>query len=203
MAEAPVEPLGRRQLVWSAKVDPSVMACTAEPVPFDHPDAFEIGGLSLATTTVVGSSGTEHLAISDGLRRIRLDVVDGTLLEGPVRFHYRLAGFADAEPQLLTLQRLLALHRLGRFARGLHPRETKAERWTLMLRAHDLDAAGASQREIAAALFGPEASREWRTRSDYLRLRIQRLLREANGLIYGGYLELLRGSPGRSSDASR
>lgn len=203
MAEAPVEPSGPRQLVWSAKVDPSVMACTAEPVAVDHPDAFQIGCLSLATTTVIGTSGAQHLAISDGLRRIRLDIIHGTLLEGPVRLHYLLAGFADSEPQLLTLQRLLTLHRLGRFARGLHPRETKVERWTMMLRAHDLNVAGASQREIATELFGSEASREWRTQSEYLRLRIQRLLRDANGLIHGGYLDLLRGSPGSSSDASR
>ena len=194
MAEERVAELDPCRLVWSATVDPSVIVCTAEPIAVDHPDAFQISQLALATTTVVGSSGAEHLAISDGLRRIRLDVVDGTLLRGPVRLHYRLAGFADAEPKLLTLQRLLALHRLGRFARGLYPPETKAERWVMMLRAHDLSVAGASQREIAAGLFGPEASREWRTQSDYLRLRIQRLLRDADGLIHGGYLDLLRRS---------
>ena len=203
MAETPVESPGPRQLVWSATVDPSVVTCAAEPVTVDHPDAFQVGCLSLATTTVVGTSGAQHLAVSDGLRRIRLDIVDGTLLQGPVRLHYRLAGFADAEPQLLTLQRLLALHRLGRFARGLHPRERKAERWTMMLRAHDLSVAGASQREIATELFGLDVSREWRRRSDYLRLRIQRLLREANGLVHGGYLDLLGGSTGDRSDASR
>lgn len=203
MAEAPVDPPGPCQLVWSATVDPSVVACTAEPVTVDHPDAFQIGCLSLTTTTVVGTSGAQHLAVSDGLRRIRLDVVSGSLLQGPVRLHYRLAGFVDAEPQLLTMQRLLALHRLGRFARGLHPRETKAERWTMMLRAHDLRVAGASQREIATELFGLDVSQEWRTRSDYLRLRIQRLLRDANGLVHGGYLGLLRGSTGIRPDASR
>jgi len=179
------------------------VTCTAEPIGPDHPDAFHISRPLLSTTTVVGSTGAEHLAISDGLRRIRLDIVEGTLLRGPVRLHYRLAGFVDAEPQLLTMQRLLALHRLGRFARGLHARETKAERWVMMLRAHDLSVVGASQREIAAELFRLDDTRDWRTRSDYLRLRIQRLLRDANGLIHGGYLDMLRGSTGRNSDASR
>ena len=191
------------RLVWSATVDPSVVVCAAEPVAVDHPDALDISQLALATTTIIGTSGGEHLAISDGTTRIRLDVVDGTLLRGPVRLHYRLAGFADAEQQLLTLRRLLALHRLGRFARGLYHREIKAERWAMMLRAHDLSVVGASQREIAAALFGPQATDEWRTQSDYLRLRIQRLLRDANGLIHGGYLDVLRGSNGIRSDASR
>jgi hypothetical protein len=203
MAEEPGAQSGHPQPVWSATIDPSVVKCIAEPVGPDHPDAFHISRLLLSTTTVVGSTGTEHLAISDGLRRIRLDVVEGTLLRGPVRLHYRLAGFVDAEPQLLTMQRLLALHRLGRFARGLHSRETKAERWVMMLRAHDLSMAGASQREIAAELFGLDDTQDWRTRSDYLRLRIQRLLRDANGLIHGGYLDLLRGSTSKGSDASR
>lgn len=203
MAEERFAELHPCRLVWSATVDPSVIVCTAEPIAIDHPDACHISQLALATTTVVGLSGTEHLAISDGLRRIRLDVVDGTLLSGSVRLHYRLAGFSDAEPQLITLQRLLAFHRLGRFARGLHPRESKAERWVMMLRAHDLSVAGASQREIAAELFGSDASREWRTRSDYLRLRIQRLLRDADDLIHGGYLDLLRGSTGTRPGASR
>lgn len=202
MAEALLAPLASCRLVWSAMVDPSVVVCTAEPVAVDHPDAFQIGQLALATT-IVGTAGIEHLAISDGLRRIRLDVIDGTLVEGPVKLHYHLAGFADAETQLLTLQRLLALHRLGRFARGLHPRETKAERWAMMLRAHDLSTQGASQREIAGELFDPSVSAEWRTRSDFLRLRIQRLLREANAMASGGYLDLLRGSQGIKRDASR
>lgn len=190
-------------MVWSALVDPSVISCSAEPIASNCPDAFYLDRLGMPTTTIVSASGVEHVSISDGLRRIRLDVRTGTLSDGPVRLHYRLAGFADAEPHLLTLQQLLALHRLGRFARGLHPRETKAERWVMMLRAHDLSAAGASQRDIACELFGTAVSIEWRTRSDFLRLRIQRLLRDANAMISGGYLDLLRGSNGIRSDASR
>lgn len=192
-----------RHVVWTAAVDPSVVTCTAEPIASNHPDAFCLDRLSLPTTTIVSATGAEHLAISDGLKRIRLDVVEGTLFDGPVRLHYRIAGFADAESHLMTLQRLLALHRLGQFALGLHPRETKAKRWAMMLRAHDLSTAGASQREIAVELFGGSASAEWRTRSDYLRLRIQRLLRDAGTMIDGGYLDLLRGSHKLGSDASR
>lgn len=203
MADAQCAPSDSTHVVWSAAVDPTVVACIGEPVAANHPDAFNIDRLLLPTTTVVGTSGVEHLSICNGLRRLRLDLIEGSFLRGPVRLHYRLAGFADAEPKLLTVQRLFALHRLGRFARGLDSRDTKAARWVMMLRAHDLSVAGASQREIAAELFGPDVSREWRTRSDFLRLRIQRLLRDADGLIHGGYLDLLRGSNGMRFDASR
>jgi hypothetical protein len=203
LVEVNNEGLDLRRIVWSALVDPSVISCLAEPISSKHLDAFCLDRLSVPTTTIVSAAGVEHLAISDGLKRIRLDVVTGTLFDGPVRLHYRLAGFADVEPHLLTLQQLLALQRLGRFARRLHPRETKAERWVMMLRAHDLSTQGASQREIAGELFGSDLVAEWRTPSDFLRLRIQRLLRDANAMISGGYLDLLRGSRGMSSDASR
>jgi hypothetical protein len=192
-----------RHVVWSATVDRSVVSCAAEPITPDHPDAFNFDRLTIPTTVVVGPTGLQHLAISDGLKRIRLDLVSGTFLEGPVRLHYRLAGFENCEPQVLTLQQLFVLNRLGRFGRGLHPRETKVERWLRMLRAHDLRIEGASQRDIAAELFGVASLSEWRTRSDFLRLRVQRLLREADGMIAGGYLKLLSDSQGLRSDASR
>ena len=191
-----------RHVVWSAAVDSSVVSCAAEPIASDHPDAFRIDGLTVPTTTIISTSGFEHLSISDGTKRIRLDVVSGTLLEGCVKLHYRLAGF-EADAQVLTLQRLLALHRLGRFSRGLHQRETKVERWILMLRAHDLSVQNASQRDIAGVLFGLDVVGEWRTQSDFLRLRVQRLLRDANAMIDGGYLDMLRGSNNLRSDASR
>ena len=203
MPKAGRSPGDTRHVVWSVTVDPSVITCAAEPIAPGHPDAFSIDRLTIANTTVVATSGVEHLSISDGLKRIRLDVVAGTLLEGPVRLHYQLAGFEAAETQVLTLRQLLAVDRLGRFSRNLHPRETKAERWVMMLRAHDLSVIGASQREIAGALLGPDAVADWRTRSDFLRLRIQRLLRDASAMISGGYLDLLRGSHGVRSDASR
>lgn len=154
MADAAVTPAISNHVVWSAAVDPSVMTCFVEPIAPDHPDAFSLQRLTIATTTIVGTTGSEHLSISDGSRRIRLDIVSGTLLQGPVRLHYRLAGFDQAEARVSTLQQLLSFVRLCRFARGLHPRETKVDRWVMMLRAHDLVTLGASQRDIAGELYG-------------------------------------------------
>ena len=180
------------RLFWRADHDPAVLVVRAEAVSADDPDHIALDALPGRATLLV-STIQQHLLISDGARQLRLDI-EGTLNAGPVRLHYQLAGIAGVEAQLHTLRRFLALLRLGRFARGLETAEPRVDRWILMLRAHDLAALGASQRDIAAELFGGHrVAAEWRTESDSLRLRVQRLLRDANRLVNGGYLALLGG----------
>ena len=63
----------------------------------------------------------------------------------------------------------------------------------MALQAYDAVQAGASHRDIALALFGEKVVKEdWYGRSDYLRLRVQRLVRMADKLVNGGYRDLLR-----------
>lgn len=62
-----------------------------------------------------------------------------------------------------------------------------------VLRVADALTTGASQREIATVLFGAEAvARDWNGRSDALRSRLRRLVREARTMAAGGYRQLLR-----------
>lgn len=75
----------------------------------------------------------------------------------------------------------------------LYPPERRASRWLRALQAFDAARTGASQKQIAASLFGETIVKEdWSGRSDYLRLRTQRLLRLANRLVHGGYRDFLR-----------
>ncbi len=132
--------------------------------------------------------------LSDGWRRIRLDN-RGISLRGPrpltLRFH--LAGLAAAEPKVAALTRLLDLHRRGSFRAGLFPDESRAGRWALLLRVSDAMADGASQREIAEVLFGPDrAADQWRGRSDALRSHVRRLVRDMRAMADGGWRKLLR-----------
>ena len=141
---------------------------------------------------VVSTDGGEHVVLSDGYRRIRIDVGRGTLCDGPVHLRFELQGFAGSEAQILTLRRLLALCRLGRFARNLHSPERLAPRWVTALRVQDAVREGGSQREIAAVLYGEQSlsvSREHG--SDFLRLRVQRLVRAGRYMMSGGYRTLL------------
>lgn len=191
------------RFAWDSSLDGSVVRCAAEVVDESDAEAFVLDRLTLWSTVIVGLAGIEHLVISDGFSSLRLDITSGTLTEGPVRLHYHLSGFAGAELKLLTLQRLIALNRLGRFARAHERHEAKADRWLMMLRAHDLSLAGATQRDIAVELFGLDVASDWRTGSDFLRLRVQRLLRDANAMISGGYRQLLSPPSNLGLDASR
>lgn len=70
--------------------------------------------------------GREHAVLSDGWRRIRIDVEQGSLTTGAaVLLHYRKLGLASAEPMIQPLRRFLVLCRHGRFARSMFPRDPR------------------------------------------------------------------------------
>ena len=164
-----------------------------EAGPPDDEDGFDLARFAAISTLVTASDDREHLLISDGLRAIRIDVLAGTIGAGSAALRYRLEGLASAERPVLTLRRLLALWRTGRFCRSLHPDEARAKRWLLMLRAHDALTAGANQRDIAAVLLSAEAGQpRWRSRSPCLRAQTQRLVRGTRRMASARYLELLR-----------
>lgn len=92
---------------------------------------------------------------------------------------YRIAGRGAAEAVLPTLRRFLALFRHKRFVRSLFPPDPRIGLGILTLRVQDALIAGASQRDIAGALFGEaRTAAEWNGRSDSLCSRVRRLVRK-------------------------
>lgn len=177
--------------VWRADVHPYVLPVRA--FPGLEGDFFDLESLAPLCRMVAGAADLQHLLICDGLRSIRIDVVEGKIRHDRVGFQYLVAGFEAAEKPLLTLRRLLALRRTGHFSALLHPSETRASRFVLMLRAADALASGAAQREIAAGLLDRDARRaRWRVDAPSLRSRVQRLVGRAREMAAGGYWSLLR-----------
>jgi hypothetical protein len=192
-AVSPSQPASQARLIWDARFDSSVIPVEAMPASPRDADTFDPSRFWSLTTIVVHPAEGEHVVFSDGYRRIRIDVTCGTLSEDPVHLRYRLSGLAGAEAKVLTLRRLLALCRLGRFARNLHAPEHLAPRWLAALRVHDAVRHGASQREIGGILYGQKSSTlSHDSGSDFLRLRVQRLVRIGRYMVSGGYLTLLR-----------
>jgi hypothetical protein len=184
--------------VWDEAFDPGILTVRAEPAEPGDPDAIGLIALERWLTVVTGADGREHAVISDGRHHLRLDVEAGSLAgEDAVILDYRLRGIRSAGPRLLALRRLLALCRHRRFVRTLFPCDPRMPRLVAVLRVADGLADGASQREIACALFGAEAvAYGWNGRTDALRSRLKRLVREARTMRAGGYRQLL----GRTSD---
>lgn len=157
------------------------------------PESIPLARLAPWLTSATGPEGREHAVLSDGWRRIRVDVEAGSLAGADaVLLHYHLVGLSSAHRQILPLRRLIDLCRHGRFARTLFPPDPRIARWLVVLRVHDALAAGASQREIGAVLFGAERTAlDWGERSDSARSRVRRLVRDARLLARGGYRSLL------------
>jgi len=181
-------------LLWRAELDPTVVAVRAAPAEADDPDGLDLARLRALATLARADTGQEYLALSDGWRRLRLDVVEGSLCESRcVRLDYRVSGFEHLEPRLQTLRRLAALRRAGHFEPRLHPEATGLPRRLEALQVADGLRAGGSYREIAVALFGEARIRaDWRRGSDYLLSRVRRRAAEARKMLAGGYMDLLR-----------
>lgn len=192
-AEAPDRPAPEARLIWHADLDPGTLKVVAEPAADDDADALFLEPLAPWLTIAVDAGGREHAVLSDGWHHIRLDVEAGSLLASrAVVLHYEIAGIARAEPKVLPLRRFLALARHRRFMATLFPPEPRIGRLIDMLRVHDALADGASQREIAEALFGRERTGNgWRGASDSLRSRVRRLIADARAMAAGGFWGLM------------
>lgn len=193
-AEAPDRIAPEARIIWHAALDPGTLAVAAvRASPMDI-DAVRVAALARWLTVAVDRAGIEHVVLSDGWRHIRLDIETGRLSDAEaVILHYRLSGTVSAERRIVPLRRLLDLCRQGRFTHALFPRERRMPRMLTVLRVHDALEDGASQREIGIALFGEEhVARDWNERSDSLRSRVRRLVREARATAQGGYRHFLR-----------
>jgi hypothetical protein len=170
-----------------------VVRVQAEQVSRSSVGAFDLSQLLDKIDLLSDPLGHEWLVISDAAGQVQLEVTEGSLLRGPVTLHFEVKGFRQLSAKLRTLARLEALHRIGRFPSSLFPKETGAGKWVRALQAWDGMEAGASQREIAVALFGEAFVRdEWNGRSDFLRARIQRILQFGRSMVDGGYRKILQ-----------
>lgn len=177
--------------LWRWQADGAAPVFSVSPASARDPAAIDLKGLDLATLVVRTAEGDQHVLISDGLRRLRFAVVQGDVLGGPSALRFHVPALVRGMGALEDLRRLIALRDTGRLASGGGPAPAKAPRWLQILRAHDARQDGASHRDIAVSLFGEARVREdWGAGSDYMRMRVQRLVRAAEQTVAGGYRAL-------------
>jgi hypothetical protein len=179
--------------LWHAALDPGTLQVRAWPDRGRRADRFDPARFNSTLIVTRDPDGKEHVVLSDGRHHVRLDILQGSIERGePVFLEYRLEGIASARPSLLSLRRFLDLCRTGRFSGPLFRADRRLPRMIQLLQVHDALRAGATQRDIAIELFGAKrVETEWAGRSDSLRSRVRRLVRDARAMAGGGYRVLL------------
>ena len=173
---------------WTPEVDVGAHLVVASPLP---PATAAVRAKALAPRLVLPDPGGASLLL-------------GAL---PDEIHIVLAGDVSAEQPLAVIvpldaatpARLASLETLwrglGRSRAASRPRVTPQRRARIkaMLRAVDAQAAGASHRDLAQAMFGPQrvAAEPWKTSP--LRDTAMRLSRDGAALVQRGYRQILGG----------
>lgn len=161
--------------IWSRRRMPGVLRFAARPCPGTA--GFELRRFVDIATIAVDPHGGEHLLLADTETSLRIDVVGGTLLRGPVIPRYRLAGMVCLEPELRTLQRFLELCSTGRLPKPGSRGSRSRVRIAQALVVHDARDVGASLRETAALLYGEErVRRDWPGDGDSMKSAVRRLV---------------------------
>ncbi|PVM91753.1 hypothetical protein DDF62_06935 [Caulobacter radicis] len=189
--------------IWRFEADPSIPAFEARPADAADSDALDVRALGLTALVVTSDLGDQHVLIADGARRLRLAVTHGDVLAGPVLLSFKLPSRGFGAACLPAVRDLLVLRDTGRLPRPPRNESQRERRWLRALQALDARRAGASQRQIATLLFGDSrVAQDWSGASDYMRMRVQRLVRSAEQMAAGRYravfgLRPLGSRPGR------
>jgi hypothetical protein len=196
-AEHPDVPAPDARILWHADHDPEILRLSLLPAGKRDGDAIDPAAWTDFLTVGEGLGGCQPLLLSDGLRRIRLDIVEGSLaMPPPLRPFFHIEGVSSARGPLRALNRFLDFLSHRRLRPALYPVEPRMARWLLLLRVQDALREGASHREIGIVLFGADrVAIQWDGPTDALRSRVRRLVRDAQHLAGGGYRQLLRRDP--------
>lgn len=178
------------RILWSAAVDPSILRVLALSSPDRDGPTFDLSQCGVAAT-VVRRAECEHVLLRDTRSAVRLDVLSGTLLDGPVRLFHDFAGTGEGGPVIAALRRFLFMRETRRFPdRSLHSTQRRLRQITA-LRVHDTLVQGASIRDVGVMLFGTQRiDNEWA--DEALKSQCRRLIALARTMVSGGYLSLLR-----------
>jgi hypothetical protein len=170
---------------------PTVVLVTA---PDCYPKARELAGVDLGSTraSAIGADGA-HFVVEDAsgdhhlwLRHVRADQKLAALLPLDDDFRVRVLS-------LIRFQRRLTGRSSGPLPKAWQITRRHRQRLTLMVRALDAHLADASYREIADALYGAEAVTRYAWKTSSVRGQTIRLVKDAIGMMRGGYRKLLRG----------
>lgn len=162
--------------IWSAALDPCVIRVAAHPCANRSQLRFD---LSTYDYRVALSPAGEHLLLRVQGTSLRLDVVAGTILSGPVRLEPRF----DLERLNVQIAAIRKLEAMIRHMLLPKQKDGRLAKLILALRALDARAEGASLREVARGIFG---SSDWPGDGESIKSRARRLVGLAQELKQAG-----------------
>jgi len=192
-AEDPDRPAPDADIFWDAAHDPSVIIAAAEGTCRSDREAFDLLAQRVPAAILQHRGRPDEVRLGIGGRAIRLCIVSGTLLEGPVRLSFQVDGSRQLSIRLRALRAFDSYMRNGRIPLLPTPFTPSPRRMAMLLATMDGVARGWSQRRIAVALFGEKTvAADWNGRSDFLKSRVRRLIAWAETLGGDAYLGLLQ-----------
>jgi hypothetical protein len=138
-------------------------------------------------------NGDQHLLFQNSGQFLQV-FVQGAELTEPVH----LLSEAIQSPNILkhqlhVVERFNVLIEVGTLRRTQFSPNLRSQRLCTAVRVLDGRLAGASYRDIAVALFGPDrVSEDWNAAGDHLKNRIRRAAQRGAALMQGGYRALLK-----------
>jgi len=136
--------------------------------------------------------GTQHLLFRESTQILQIHARGADLAE-PVHLLAEAVLFPDIlKHQLRALECFNFLIAGGTLGRKQFIPDPRSQRLCTALRVLDGRLAGASYRNIAVALFGPDrVNDDWNAPGDHLKNRIRRAARLGTSFMEGGYRTLL------------
>lgn len=181
-------------VVWNPLCCSAVLRAIAAPAAAcPGAKVFRVRESPLPASLYLFLDGAQHLVVQDGPRRVQLAVTGASLLN-PVA----LVADTAVEPEIAGQQnRALAAFRdfraMGEMLDTHFPPAPRGEKLWSQLQALDGWMAGASQREIAIALYGRDAvDRDWSDPNENMRDRIRYAIARGRALMARGYKHFLR-----------
>ncbi|MES2255541.1 MAG: DUF2285 domain-containing protein [Pseudomonadota bacterium] len=173
---------------WNPRACSSVLRMRAlEP---SGAAAFELSQIVVPSVLLETRDGMQHVLFRQGSRNLQL-VVTGMSIRRPVTLTADV--FSSAlKPQIRSLSCFHDLLRTGDLLDRYFLADARGARFMLILQALDGWCAGASQREIAIALYGADRVKSlWNDPRSHMRDRVRRIIRRARFLLNGGYRSFL------------
>ena len=179
-AEDPSRGFSRARILWSAEFDPGVLRVRTRRRIGRSESLPDWGKI-----TIVNGAGIEHLLLSTASGPLRLDIVEGTVRDGPVDLTLTLNVDLSIIRQCDSIPNLLRHFDIAGAGRWRTIEDRRLPRLVEALRVGDALDDGASLREIAAALKctgqtyrdwpGPgESTKSWVRRRVALARRLRR-----------------------------